>query len=97
MKKIVSLFFSIVLVLLGLSFSILNADLVKLNLYLKTWELPLSLVVISALILGVLLGFLVAMIKIVSLKRLNNKLRKKADIAEKEISNLRTIPIKDIP
>lgn len=97
MKKIISLVFSVFLVLLGLSFAILNAELVQLNLYIRTWQIPLSLAMIVTLILGVLLGFCIASIKIISLKRENSKLRKKSDVVEKEISNLRTMPLKDMP
>ena len=97
MKKIISLIFTLALIILGVSFSILNADKVALNLYIKTWHLPLSLVLVLTLILGLCLGLMISSIKIIALKRHNNKLQKKVLVAEKEVSNLRTIPIKDVP
>lgn len=97
MRRVLSLVFTLAIIVLGVSFSILNADKVSLNLYIKTWQLPLSLALVLSLVLGFLLGLIVASIKIISLKHKNSKLQKQVLLAEKEVSNLRTIPIKDVP
>lgn len=45
--------------LLGVSFAILNAHPVSFNYYLASRELPLSILLVSAFIIGILLGILV--------------------------------------
>ena len=83
------------LVVLGLSFAVLNAQQVQLNYYLGTIEIPLSMALVSALAGGALLGILVSVGMLMGQKRRILQLEKKVQIAEKEVSNLRAIPIKD--
>ena len=83
------------LVVLGLSFAVLNAEPVQFNYYLGTIEVPLSLALVCALAGGAVLGILVSMGMLVGQKRRILQLEKKVQITEKEVSNLRAIPIKD--
>lgn len=83
------------LVVLGLSFAVLNAQTVQLNYYLGTIEVPVSLALVSALAGGAVLGVLVSLGMLIGQKRRLAQLEKKVQIAEKEVSNLRAIPLKD--
>ena len=83
------------LVLFGISFACLNAELVKINLYIGTFSMPLSLLLILILGLGLILGMLIMLFKFIRLKRENSKLKSRVKLAEKEVSNLRSIPLKD--
>ncbi len=95
MLRLLGIIIIIALVMLGLSFAVLNAEEVQLNYYLGTVAIPLSMALVSTLALGVLLGVLVSISLVVGLKRRNVQLQRKVDMAEREVSNLRAIPIKD--
>ena len=67
MRLFTWLFFSIV-ILLSTAFACLNAEPVFLHYYLGTQKLPLSVLLIGALIMGLLLGYLFSVITILKLK-----------------------------
>lgn len=93
--RILGLIFFLVVVLIGLSFAVLNADPVTLNYYFGSSKMPLSLVAVVALVTGAVLGVIACLGLILRLKKQNARLRKNIRVAEKEISNLRNIPIKE--
>ncbi len=79
----------------GLVFSFYNAQNVRLDYVLGQMELPLSVALLGALAAGVLLGILACLGKILHLKQEILRLNRRNQLAEQEISNLRTLPIKD--
>jgi putative membrane protein len=95
MVKIVYLFLFLVLVIFGIVFAVLNADPVQLNYYFGSKDVALSLVLVLAMIVGALLGVIASASMIISNRREVVKLRKAVQIAEKEVANLRSIPIRD--
>lgn len=56
-------------VLLGLTFHLRNGELVTVNYYFGSIELPLSLALAGALFLGALLGVLACLPRMVALRR----------------------------
>jgi len=95
MSKIIYGSVIILIVLLGIIFAVLNAEPVQLNYYFNSREMPLSLAIILSMFLGAILGVLASVVLILKYKNEISRLRKAADIAAKEISNLRAIPIKN--
>ncbi len=95
MLRIFYLLLFLLLIVIGIAFSVLNAEVVKFNYYFSSSQIPLSLVLVLAIFTGAILGVLASTGMIISLKREATKLRKSSAIAEKEIKNLRAIPIKD--
>ncbi len=95
MKRIVIFALLLLVTLLGLSFALMNAESVQLNYYFGTLQAPLSLVVVLAIISGAGLGVLASLGIVVSQKRELAKQRKSAKIAKEEVSNLRSLPLKD--
>jgi putative membrane protein len=95
MVKIVYLFLFLVLVIFGIVFAVLNAEPVQLNYYFGSKEVALSLVLVLAMIVGALLGIIASTSMIISNRREVVKLRKAVQLAEKEVANLRAIPIRD--
>ena len=79
----------------GLAFHLRNSQLVNLDYYLGSVELPFSLTVITALCLGAVMGVLACVPLLIKLKRKNAKLLKQVRVSEKELDNLRVIPLKD--
>ena len=84
------------LVIVGLSFAVLNAASVEIHYYLGTLEVPLSLALVSVLAAGVVLGLLASLGVLLTQKRRIHQLEKKMETTATEIANLRAIPIKDI-
>lgn len=95
MKRYVYLGLALLIVIFGILFAVLNADSVQLHYYLGTVELPLSLILVFAMIFGAILGVLASLNIIIGTRRRFSKLRRSAEVAEKEVVNLRNIPIKD--
>jgi putative membrane protein len=81
--------------LLGLVFALLNAAPVTLDYYFSSLQAPLSLVVVLAVVAGALLGVLAMTGMVLRQRRELSRLRKSIKLAEKEIFNLRSLPLKD--
>ncbi|MBI4006451.1 MAG: LapA family protein [Gammaproteobacteria bacterium] len=58
-------------------------------------ELPLSILLLSSLCIGILLGIMALLPLLVNLKREKSRLEKQIKLTEKEVNNLRIIPVKD--
>lgn len=95
MKRIFGLVFVLIVLVFGLYFGLLNADSVPVNYYFGTRELPLSLVLMITLLIGAVLGALASLGLVVRMKREAARLRREARAAEKELNNLRSLPLKD--
>jgi len=85
----------LLLILIGVSFAALNASSVQVNFYVTTLTMPISVLMTIMLGIGVLAGFLLFLFRYwrikIELIRTRNQLR----LTEKEIKNLRDIPLKD--
>lgn len=95
MARIFSLIFFLIILVLGLFFGVLNADVVPLNYYWGAASIPLSVIIVLALILGVILGLLASAAIILKLKHRVTRLTREIRDTEKEVRNLRAIPIKN--
>lgn len=65
---------------LGITFAILNAQLVSIDYYIGSREVPLPLLLLGALVLGSLLGMLSLLPKLIRLKCEIQRLRRKEGI-----------------
>ncbi|MGD8570309.1 MAG: LapA family protein [Gammaproteobacteria bacterium] len=95
MKRIISLILLIVLTVITVTFTLLNSQPVKLNYYFGSYELDLLVVMIICLAVGAMLGVLAGVGKFVSLKQELMRKDKKIKLAERELENLRSLPLKD--
>lgn len=86
----------IILLLLALSFALLNADPVAINYYLGVSQIPLSILLVFSFGIGCIIGLLVSMSWYLRSKWHSRKLCSRLELAEKELANLRTMPLKDI-
>jgi len=93
--RILSLALLLIVLLLGLSFAVLNADSISINYYLGEQEIPLSVALVLALVLGALLGILASLSVILRQRTRISMLNRTVTMTEKEITNLRSLPIKD--
>lgn len=98
MARIFSLILFLAVLVIGLAFAVLNAEPVMLNYYFGSREVPLSMLLVLALILGAILGVLGSLFKVVRLRRENARLArmlKGAERVEKEVPALHALPLKD--
>ncbi len=92
--RILSYLFLLVVMLVGLTFSSLNSVSVVFNYYLGSKTITLSLLLVFAFGCGIFLGLLMALFSCLKIKRDNMRLKSRLKIAETEIENLRSIPIR---
>jgi putative membrane protein len=95
MSRILKFSFVLLVMLVGLAFHVRNDQLVDLDFYLGVISLPFSLYIIVAICLGAVLGWLAVLPRLIGLKRENARLQKHIQVNEKELNNLRVIPVKD--
>jgi lipopolysaccharide assembly protein A len=93
--RIVSYFFLLIIVLFGMAFATLNSESVTINYYLGQSTLPLSLLLVLVFAFGCLIGMVVGFWLLIKVKLVNYRLRQRLNLAEKEIENLRAIPLQD--
>ncbi len=80
--------------LVALAFAVLNADVVTVNYYAGTFEMPLSMVLVIAFVVGALVGLSVGIMRTLGLKRELSRLRRSERIAQQELTNLRSLPVR---
>ncbi len=93
--RIVTYILVLLIILLGVTFAGLNAEFVSLNYYIGDAELPLSLLLVLAFIIGCILTLMASLIFYIKLKSKNRRLYQRLKVVEAELANLRTIPLKD--
>lgn len=95
MGRLIGFLFLVVLVVLGLSFAVLNSRPVSLNYYFGYSDIPLSMVVVLSLAAGAVIGVLVSAGLILRSKAQSSQLRRKLRNAEKDSDQLRVLPAKE--
>lgn len=93
--KVLSYILLILLLVFGVSFAGLNAAPVTINYYIGVSELPLSLLLVMFFAFGCLLGLGVGLTMYLRMRSKNYRLRNRIKLAEKEVSNLRNMPLQD--
>lgn len=95
MKRLIFFLLLICLAALGIGFAVLNAGDVELNYYLGSLSIPLAMLVVGSLFVGAFLGGMICSGMVLMQRRENSKLRRRMENCEKELKNLRQIPIKE--
>ncbi|MEW4982857.1 MAG: LapA family protein [Cycloclasticus sp.] len=86
----------VVILVVGFVLSILNSAPIQINYYYGWLEMPLSFALLTAFILGTLIGLMAKVWSNLVLRQRYSALSKEAAITKKEVSNLRTYPAKRI-
>lgn len=95
MRRLIGLIIVLLLIGFGLSFALLNAEPVVVDYYLGTASLPLSLALTLSLVIGALLGLLTASAILVRQRRKVARLRRQLGQADRELGELRKLPLRD--
>ncbi|AHE67337.1 LapA family protein [Legionella oakridgensis] len=93
--RIIIIIFYLILIIVGVSFAVLNATPVSVNFYFTVLKMPVSILMTITLGLGVLIGAFLFLCKYWRLKVEHHKLKSQLKLTEKEIKNLRSIPLQD--
>jgi uncharacterized membrane protein YciS (DUF1049 family) len=88
MIKLFSYLFLAIIVVIGLSFAALNSMSITLHYYFGQSEMSLSLLIVYAIGLGVLIGFLMSFLPILKLKHKNRQLTSRLKKADKKLEGL---------
>lgn len=97
MRRVVGFVAALIIVFFGLSFSVLNAQRVALDFYFGRADVPLSMILFVALALGAVLGVLAAFGVVLRQRREVAQLRRRIGDAQKELAELRKLPIRNVP
>lgn len=93
--RILSYLFFLLVAIFGFIFSVLNSEPIILKYYVGQQQMPLAFAVLGAVFIGCVLGLIVGFAWVIRLMRRNRELRHKFSLVEKEVENLRSIPLKD--
>lgn len=96
MTRLLYLLLALLVTLAGLAFHIRNKQDIVLDYFAGTLTVELSLVVVASLVLGVVLGALVMASSMLSLKAEIRRLKRRQQIAGRELASLRAISAKDV-
>jgi len=97
MKRFFYVVLAIVVLLIGIAFAIQNKQIVEVNYYFGLkWSGPLSLVLLTVLTLGVVIGYVASLRMVVRMQGQLVQARKEVRQIEQEVINLRALPIKDV-
>lgn len=93
--RIIKIFFSALLILIGIGFSVLNPEKVSFNYFFGSVSLYLSVLLFGFFLFGLLLGLLVGLFTWVSVKNEQSKLKSALTTTKRELEALRMMPFKD--
>ena len=94
-KRIVNIAVIVLVVLVGLSFALLNSETVSFNYYLGKIDLQLSLLLVITLVIGSIMGVLGSLGIIMRNKHEISKARREIKSKARELNTLRSVSHED--
>lgn len=95
LKRFLYVSIFVIVLIVGLLFFVKNNQPVEFHYITGSKELPVSLLMLGTFCLGVLLGVLSTLPMLIKARRQKAKLEKQIKMTEKEVNNLRVMPIKN--
>ena len=95
MKKILTLLLVLIFVLIGFVLNLKNPDPVSFSFPFIELEASLGLLMLVTFFVGIIVGGLLMSFSLVKSKMSGSKAKRQLAKVEKEVENLRTMPIKD--
>lgn len=95
MRKLFFLLLFALIFIVSAAFAAFNMTDVTVNFYFGEFTLPLSAVLVIAMLLGVAIGMIVLVLTTLKLRYENRRLQHRLTVSEQEINSLRILPIKD--
>jgi putative membrane protein len=98
MKRILYGILIFAVLLIGVTFTTKNAQMVELNYYFGIhWMTPLSFMLLTTLTVGIVLGLFASLAMLARMQRQLLRARRDTRQLEQEVNNLRALPIRDVP
>jgi len=94
-KKYLSIILLLLIFVVSLVFFLKNNQMITFNYVVASQDISLSFLLFISLSIGALLGILAWLPKIIGLKHRISRLEKQMKLSEKELDNLRVMPMKD--
>ena len=95
MKRLINIIYYLSLGIFIVTFTLLNTQPVTVSYYFGTFELDLLVVIVICFALGILIGVSAMIGKILKMRQDLSASDRKLKMAEKELENLRSLPLKD--
>ena len=95
MSRLFFLLFTILLTILAVVISTYNVNPTSVDLYLETYDLPLSIIILFAFVAGMLTTIIYLISVVISYKRKAREMRIALENNREELDNLRRNPLRD--
>ena len=95
MGKLFFLIFTTSLVIISVVLSTYNIELTTINLYVKSFEMPLSLLLLYSFVSGIITTVIYLIAIILSYKRKTREMKITLENNQEELDNLRRNPLRD--
>ena len=95
MSRLFFLLFTILLTILAVVISTYNVNPTSVDLYLETYDLPLSIIILIAFIAGMLTTIIYLISVVISYKRKAREMKIALENNREELDNLRRNPLRD--
>jgi lipopolysaccharide assembly protein A len=93
--RIILILFYVLIILFGVTFAALNSNAMTVNLYFMEYTLPSSVLLFITFCFGLLVGLGMSLARIMHYKYKLKHAQKDLNLMEKELVNLRVLPLKD--
>lgn len=95
MRRLILLIVALIVFGLTLALVLVNLSYVRVGYLFGTTHLPLAVVLIIALVLGVVIGALCLLPAVIRARTRARRMQGKLEALEKEVHNLRHVPLRD--
>tara|TARA_Y100000768_G_scaffold320711_1_gene256551 strand:- start:4490 stop:4786 length:297 start_codon:yes stop_codon:yes gene_type:complete len=95
MGKLFFLIFTTSLIIISVVLSTYNIELTTINLYVKSFEMPLSLLLLYSFVSGIITTVIYLIAIILSYKRKTREMKIALENNQEELDNLRRNPLRD--
>lgn len=97
MKRLMYGVMIVLMILVGVTFTTKNAQMVELNYYFGIhWTTPLSFMLLTVFTVGISFGVIASLAMLARMQRQLLQVRRENRQLEQEVSNLRALPIRDV-
>ena len=95
MSRLFFLLFTILLTIVAVVISTYNVNSTSVDLYLETYDLPLSIIILFAFVAGMLTTIIYLISVVISYKRKAREMKIALENNREELDNLRRNPLRD--
>ena len=94
MGRLLFLLFTIILTIVAVVVATYNVNLTSVNLYIESYELPLSLIILYSFVAGIFTALIYLISVVLSYKKRNREMKIALQNNRQELDNLRRNPLR---